>query len=197
MFVRDGKGVAVIVVTGNVSLRTPQGEVARLEQQQEVWIDPDRGMTRIQQVPFLGNATSWMTRMILAEQDDTELRARVKDMVAAYEDGAHRDEAEREVRKLGSSCVAMLAYGIGQQRGHGDDYARLAARLLAQILDVLRAGYVLPLLSSDDAEVRVETFVGLRRVAGFDLGQSEDFWRQADAAQRQAGVAAWQQALAK
>lgn len=197
MFVRDGKGVAVIGITGNVSLRTPQGEAARLEAGQEVWIDPDRGMTRIQQVPFLGTATSWMTRMILTEQDDTELRARVKDMVAAYEDGAHREEAEREVRKLGSTCVPMLAYGIEQQQGHGDTYARDAARLLAQIVDVLRAGYVLPLLASDDAEVRVETFLGLRRATGVDLGQSEDFWRQADAAQRQGGAEAWKQALAK
>lgn len=197
MFAGDDKGMAVIAVSGNVSLRTEQGEATRIEARYQVWIDKDRGMTRIQQVPFLGTATSWMTRMILAEQDDTELRARVKDMVLAYEDGARRAEAEREIRKLGSACVPMLVYGIEQHHGHGEDYARTAAQLLAQLVDYLRADYVLPLLLADDAEVRVETFTGLRRATGLDLGQSEQYWRGADVAQRQAGFDAWKQALGK
>jgi hypothetical protein len=194
---REANGVAVVAVTGTVSMRTPQGEAARLEPRQQAWVDAERGISSITQVPFLGTATSWMTRMILQEQDDTELRQRVKDMVAAYEDGAYRQAAEREIRKLGSHCVPLLAYGIEQHLGHGDDYARQAAQLVAQTVDFLRAGYVLPLLQSDDAEVRVSIFDGLRRAAGQDLGQTEESWRQAPAERRKLGAEAWEQALAK
>lgn len=196
-FTREANGVAVIAVTGTVSMRTPQGEAARLDPRQQAWVDAERGISSITQVPFLGTATSWMTRMILQEQDDTELRTRVKEMVAAYEDGAHRQAAEREIRKLGSHCVPLLAYGIGRQLGHGDDYARQAAHLVAQTVDFLRAGYVLPLLYNDDGEVRVSAFDGLRRAVGQDLGQTEESWRQATPGQRTAGAEAWELALAK
>lgn len=185
--------LTVLVLDGMATIRTEAGETRRLEGKQELVADRDG--VRLREVPFLGTATSWMTEMIRLQQDDAELRARVVSMVEAYQEGTWRDAAEQEIRKLGSNCVALLAYSIGPRGVDDAEYRARTADLVASIANYRTAGWLLPLLGHDDPVVRLRVFRGLRRITNEEAGGTEEFWRNASPGDRQQGIARWREVL--
>jgi hypothetical protein len=194
MVTRAREGVGVVACRGPLNLRTANGAARRLLDGQRIWFDSARGFGDAEAVPFMPAETSWMTQMILQQQDETELRERVVNLVAAWEQGTHRAAAAREIRKLGSRCVPMLVYGIEQR--HGDAATlRETAALVAQIVDHHDCRFAAHLLLDDDAEIRVAAFRGVARASGEDFGTDEAFWRDADPTARAEKQKAWLAAL--
>lgn len=191
MVTRQGEGLAVVGMQRPVVVRSSRGETVQIPPGSEVALDPDRGFGPVQPVPFLGTATSWMTEMILLQQDDTELRSRVREMVQAYEAGEHRAAAEREIRKLGTRCLALLVTSVQERLSAEPDYARATAVLAADLVEYRTAGWMFPLLELEDEAVRLAAFRGLTRATGTDGGTDAGFWRDASVVRRRDAIAAW------
>jgi hypothetical protein len=195
MAIRETAGLAVIAVSGESLVRTPGGQSTRLSPGLQVFVDPDRGISSVQQVPFLGTATSWMTDMILQEQDETSLNARVREMVDAYAEGSQRAAAAHEIRKLGTRCVGGLVQSASKRLPADVEYARATALLAAEIADYRSARWLFQLLEAEDAEVRVIAFRGIVRATGTDGGGDETLWRNGSFADRVASATRWWQLL--
>ncbi|MGE3174548.1 MAG: hypothetical protein AB7O97_18095 [Planctomycetota bacterium] len=189
-FTRGPSGVQVLALRGKVSVRA-DGTALLLKEHQSVFVDADMGAQPVEDVAFTAPATSWMTDMIVAGTDPNELRTRVERVIAAYEDGAHRDAARREILKLGARCVWMLADSIERRAGDDPAYARDAAALAMQLVDFGAARHALPLLRLDDVELRALVFRGVRDATGTDGGTDEAFWREAELPRRQRAIEHW------
>jgi hypothetical protein len=186
--IRETTGVAVIAVQGELLVRTSSGQSTKLEQGSQVWIDADRGMSALEKVPFLPASTSWMTHMLLQEQDESALKSRVGELVDAYVEGSQRAAASQEIHKLGSRCVAGLVQSIEKRLPADPDYARATTALAADVADFRGALLLLALLAVDDAEVRVRACHGSVRATGMDGGTDETLWRNGSLEQRQAAI---------
>lgn len=192
--VRQPEGLAVVAINGEAIVRTQSGQTAKLSLGLQVFADPDRGLTGIQKVPFLGTATSWMTDMILQGRDEAELKARVNEMVDAFTEGSQRPAAAIEIRKLGARCTGGLVESIGK-RPLDRDHARAAAAVAAAVSDYRNTGWLFQLLEHDDAEVRVLGYRGIARVTSTDGGTDETFWRTAAVERRRALATTWWKSL--
>jgi hypothetical protein len=189
----DGDRLTVLALDGDTTLRTIRGESAHLLRETQVTITRERGLGRIENVPFVGAATGWMTPLILLQHDPAELWKRIEAMASAYVGGEHRSEAATELRRLGSHAVPRVAKLL-QERAGDTAFARECARLLADIADHGRAMWLLPLLEYDDQEIRAIAFGGLVRATGTTV-KDEEFWRVADLASRQAAIDVWREQL--
>ncbi len=184
-------GLQVLSIDGTVVVRTAAGQTAQLQPGQLVWVDPDQGLSSVEKVPFLGSATSWMTDMVLMEQDQTELHERVREMVAAYEEGTHRAAAALEIRKLGTTTLGLLVDIVQRSTTADPDFARATAALAADVVEYRTVDWMFPLLESDDIDVRLIAFRGLRRATGTDGGTDEEFWRDASTVRRRDAIQNW------
>lgn len=188
-------GLQVLSIDGTVVVRTAAGQTAQLQPGQLVWVDPDQGLSSVEKVPFLGSATSWMTDMVLMEQDQTELHERVREMVAAYEEGTHRTAAALEIRKLGTTTLGLLVDIVQRSTTADPDFARATAALAADVVEYRTVDWMFPLLESDDIDVRLIAFRGLRRATGTDGGTDEEFWRDASTVRRRDAIQTWKKRL--
>lgn len=189
----DAEGLNIVGMRGNVLIRTTKAETIRLGKSESVKLDARRGATPPERIEFLGNVTSWMTQMIILQQDPAELRSRVLSMVEAYEDGRQRAAAEIEIRRLGARCVPMLAYGA-EKRLAEPDYVRGVATLVGELVDYDYAHYLFGLLTQGEADVREIIFAGIRRATGIAEGDAA-FWRDADLPTREQAAQRWLSAL--
>jgi hypothetical protein len=197
MVERTAEGVLATAIAGDISVKQKAGEVVRLLPGNAVWIGTERGFEPPKKVPFLAAATSWMTEMITLETDDTQLRQRIKDMVAAYEAGTFRELAEREIRKLGSRCSPLLIYGALQRLPNDAAYAQKAATLAVQLAEFRNVQYVFQLLECDSGELRRLAAEGIERITGIASGKDAEFWTSAPAIEREPVVATWKNQVFK
>jgi hypothetical protein len=185
----------VLALQGGVTVRTARGETVQVQSGHRVLIDADRGASVPEEVPFLGELTSWMTTMIIQSSDPKELEYRVDEMVRAWDKGVFRDAARRELQRLGPSCVWQLADSAQKRAARDPAYALATAQLIAQILDYRSAPYALPLLELDDVELRLVVFRAVRDRTGTTGGTNEAFWRDAGLDRRREGIRDWQKEL--
>ena len=186
-------GLWACCLEGDALMRPLGGTAFRLQAQQQVEIDRRTGRGEVQKVAFAGTLTSWMTRMILQQTDDTELYGRIAQMVDAYLEGSYRDAAAIELRRLGARTAGRL-YAALDGMVSKPELRLQTASLLADVAEYDQRDWLLALLELDDAEVRVVAFRALVRVTGAGV-EDEAFWRDGDAGARGAAVAAWRERL--
>ncbi len=179
----------VCCLDGEATVRPKGGAAIRLQAQQQVEWDFRTGLGEVQGVPFAGSVTSWMTRMIVLQQDDAELQERIAQMLAAYREGAHRDAAALELRRLGAPVVGKLFLALESMAGQ-PDLLHSTAALIADLAQMAQVDYLLAMLERGDAETRVLAFRALVRVSG-EAVEDEAFWRDGDAERRDAAVGKW------
>jgi hypothetical protein len=196
VFTKSPSGVRALALRGKVVLRTDT-ETLVLREHESVFVDADRGPEAVEKVPFVAPATAWMIPMIEMSSDPREMPARVQDVIAAYEQGEFRAAARREILKLGSRCVWLLADIVDRNASRDVEFAHATAELIAQLVDFRTARYVLPLLLQDDAELRVIVFRGVRAATSTDAGTDEQFWQRASKSERQPAIERWQEELSR
>jgi hypothetical protein len=194
VFERSPSGVEVLALRGRIVLHLESDTVA-LAPSEAVVVD-GLGAGKKTKVPFTAPATSWMTHMIQMSTDPDELANRVRSVVDAFDDPELRDAARVEIMKLGSQCVWALADSAERALARDRDHALRAADLVAQILEYRSSVYALPLLMTEDPELRVIAFHGLRRATGMDI-ENESFWRDAERDRRSRAVERWKNALTR
>lgn len=186
---RTATGLWVCSLEGPVVVRTTAGEAVQLGAMQQVEVDAARGPGAVTKVPFMGSLTSWMTQMILLQQDPDELYERIDYLVGSWLDGAHRDAASVELRRLGSHAVPRLYDALDKVAADTVLVHRTVA-LLTDLVEYSQKDWLFALLERDDAEVRAVTFRALVRVAGEPV-ETEAFWRMAPASERDAALQKW------
>lgn len=194
MFRRSPSGLEVTALGGRLVVRT-EAQTVRLEPRERVFVDAEQGVREREPLRFAGAETSWMTNMILMGADQTEMHERVQRMVAAYEEGEFRDEARREILKLGPRCTWLLAESIERNVARDRDYALAAAELVARIVDYASARYVLPLLMVEDPELRRIVYEGVADATGTDGGTEASFWQDASRERRRTAIESWMREL--
>lgn len=183
----------VACLEGELTVVPGAGSRLRLDAGQQVELRRGGPVTEVQQIPFAGSVTSWMTRMILLQQDDTELRYRIAEMRDAFLAGTHRDAAEQELRRLGSVIVPAL-FALCDPLGADPELRRRTMALLADVADYSSIDRLLTLLEDGDAETRVHMFRALRRITGEAVGD-EVVWREGSPEVRAAAVRDWRARL--
>lgn len=183
-------GVRVSCLDGLAQVVSPAGQL-RLQGGRQVEFGRG-GPGEIGALPFAGTITNWMTPMVLMQRDDSELRARVGQMLQAYLEGTHRDPAEAELRRLGGHCVPRLFEAIEAMAASA--LRERTARLLAEVADYGHAVWLVALLERGDAATRAIAFTGLVRITGAGV-EDETFWRDAGDAEREAAAARWRERL--
>jgi hypothetical protein len=143
----------------------------------------------VTKLPFVGSVTNWMTPMILLQQDPDELYERIDYLVVAWLEGAHRDAASLELRRIGSQAVPRLYKALDKA---ADDPALLhrTVALLGDLAQYAQKDWLFALLERDDAEIRGRAFRALDRVTGAPV-ETEEFWRTAGANERDAALRKW------
>lgn len=186
-------GLWACCLEGEALVRPLGGTAFRLPAQQQVEIDRRTGRGELQKVAFAGTLTSWMTRMILQQTDDTELYGRIAQLLDAYLEGTHREAAAIELRRLGARAAGKL-YGALDGMVSRPELRQRTAALLADVAEYEQRDWLLALLEFDDADVRAVAFQGLVRVTGAGV-EDEAFWREGDAVARATALAAWRERL--
>ena len=186
-------GLWACCLEGEALVRPLGGTAFRLPAQQQVEIDRRTGRGELQKVAFAGTLTSWMTRMILQQTDDAELYGRIAQMLDAYLEGAYRDAAAIELRRLGARTAGRLYAALDGMAARPELRLRTAS-LLADVAEYDQRDWLLALLENDDSDVRAMAFRGLVRVTGAGV-EDEAFWRGGDAGARATAVAAWRETL--
>ena len=179
----------VACLEGELAVVPGAGSKLRLDAGQQVELRRAGPVTEVQEIPFAGSVTSWMTRMILLQQDDTELRYRIAEMRDAFLAGTHRDAAEQELRRLGSVIVPAM-FALCDPLGADPELRRRTMALLADVSDYSSVDKLLTLLEDGDAETRVQMFRALRRITGEAVGD-EVMWREGTPEVRGAAVRDW------
>lgn len=179
----------VACLEGELAVVPGAGSKLRLDAGQQVELRRAGPVTEVQEIPFAGSVTSWMTRMILLQQDDTELRYRIAEMRDAFLAGTHRDAAELELRRLGSVIVPAM-FALCDPLGADPELRRRTMALLADVADYSSVDKLLTLLEDGDAETRVQMFRALRRITGEAVGD-ETMWREGTPEVRGAAVRDW------
>lgn len=188
----DGASVRVSVLEGLATVRAGAGPTVRLRGNEQIVVGPG-GASEVQPMPFVGALTSWMTRLIVLQQDDRELRARIRDMVAAFRGTTHRDAAVVELRRLGAAAVPELFTAL-EDPGAEPALQHRTAALLADLAEFAQAEWLLAMLERGDEETRAHAFRALVRVTGQAV-ESEAFWRDDSQEQREAAAGRWRQQL--
>jgi hypothetical protein len=189
MVERTNTGLWVCSLEGAVVVRTTAGEAVKLTAMQQVEIDAGRGPGEVTKLPFTGTVTGWMSQMILLQQDQAELHERTDYLVVSWIEGAHRDAASVELRRLGSHPVPRLYDALGKA---ADDPALLhrTVALIGDLAQYSQRDWLFVLLERDDAEIRGLMFRALVRVTGEPV-ETEEFWRTAPEAEREAALKKW------
>ncbi len=191
---RVPSGVEIVALRGSIDVVTPLDTV-RVAAHERLQVDANGAPQAAVKVPLLASATSWMTRMIEESTDRRELTDRVREVFDAYEQDTARDEARRELLKLGARCVWLLADSIDRRLADDRAYALDATQVLAAIVDYRTATFALPLLLQDDAELRELVFRAVARATGTDGATDAPFWRDAPREQRLAAIDRWRNQL--
>ena len=189
MVERTPTGLWVWSLEGAVVVRTTAGEARKLTALQQLEVDERRGPGAVTDLAFAGSVTSWMTQMILLQQDPAELYDRISYLVVAWLGREHRDAARVELHRLGSPAVPRLYDALGKV---ADDPALLheSVALIADIAQYAQKDWLFALLERDDAEIRGIVFHALVRVTGEPI-ETEAFWRTAPANEREEALKKW------
>jgi hypothetical protein len=139
--------------------------------------------------------TGWMNELVcLKPANDPELIQRVNDILAQIGEAKLSYLYEEEIRRLGDRAVLPLLRFIASDRSLSDPARRtIAARIVADLATAHALDDLIELLADDSPAVRGAMAQALFRLTGRDQGYSLDRWRTADAAMREAGIAAWRQ----
>ena len=181
MIVRTDDQLRVVCLEGRAELRVPGQAVVRVAPQTMANLSASR--VRSEKVDFLPRYTSWMTRLIVRQEDQAEREGLVKRMVEHYFGDEFRDEARAELRKLGSAAVMPMIQGL-EARPNLDarfqlQTARLICRALAGPDNILQLFY---LLKSRVPEVRVLAYETIYEKTDDSYGTGDAFWRAEGAA---------------
>lgn len=186
---RYGNGVTVIVLDGSATVRASGGGTRRVDAGKQLQIDAQGTAAAVVDAPFFGMVTSWMTHMVLQQQDETELRARIDQMTNAFIEGTHRDAAAKELRRLGPKIVPRL-YKALDQVGVDRELRHRTADLIARQSDYLHHEWLLAMLERGDEETRAVAFHAIVRVSETEVGD-EAFWRAASSTDRAVELQRW------
>lgn len=191
---REPTGSSILALAGKVEVLTPQRGTLTLAAHERLAIDV-RGPQPVEKVAFLGGVTSWMTPMIEMSSDPEEIAERVDEMLDAFEQGDHREEAARELMKLGPRCTPVLVKAVEKALPRDRALAIETARLLGRLIDYRRSVFALALLRLDDAELRVVVFDAICRATDTDSATDAEFWRNASAQNREGAIQRWTKQL--
>ncbi|MCA8973637.1 MAG: hypothetical protein KDC98_02900 [Planctomycetes bacterium] len=190
---RRPTGVEVTVLEGAATVRARGAGARRLNAMQAMTVDATGTPGEVVEVPFAGTATAWMTPMVLQQTDESELEARIHEMVDAFIAGEHRDAAEIELSRFGSRSVPAL-YDILERVAGEPQLLHRTAALIGAIADLSRRGWLFAMLESPDEELRAIAFRSLARVSR-EAVEDESFWRAASSTDRDTMLARWRERL--
>jgi hypothetical protein len=179
----------VACLEGQLAVQNGAGAKLRLQAGQQVELLRNGPVAEVQKIPFAGSVTSWMTRMILLQQDDTELRNRIAEMRDAFLQEPYRDAAELELRRLGSVIVPTL-FAMRDQVAADPDLHRRALALMLDVADFTSVDKLFGMLEVADGETRVQVFHALTRITGDPVGD-QDLWRDGSAEARAQALRDW------
>jgi hypothetical protein len=191
---RAPAGSSILALAGKVDVVTPQRGTLTLGAHERLAVDV-RGPQPVEKVAFLGGVTSWMTPMIEMSSDPEELADRIDEMLDAFDQGDHREEAARELLKLGPRCTPVLAKAVEKALPRDRALALETARLLGRLVDYRRSVFALALLRLEDAELRVVVFDAISRATDTDSATDAEFWRKASAQNRETAIQRWTKQL--
>lgn len=181
--------LSVAVVRGKAIYVDEHGGVHQLAAMQCFARPPD-GEARIEAIEPLAR-TEWMAPFLASAGNAAERGRRLEDLVRRLADPAARARADRQVRMLGASvCRGLL---LAMDLASDPDHQRALALLIADLADYADRSILLPMLRSDDADVRAAMYRGLRRLTGSapPSADSEVFWRNAPALLRMQAAEEW------
>jgi hypothetical protein len=191
---RAPTGASVLALAGKVEVLTPTRGTLTIGAHERVAIDVG-GPHPVEKVAFVGSVTSWMTPMIEMSSDPEEIVERIDEMVDAFEQGDHQEEAARELMKLGPRCTPALVKAVEKALPRDRALAIETAKLLGRLVDYRRSVYALPLLRLDDAELRVVVFDAVCRATDTDSATDAEFWRNASPQNREGAIQRWTKQL--
>jgi hypothetical protein len=184
----------VLCLAGSVTMHPRSGASTPVPAGMITWIDREGSGEPPTKAEFIAQYTSWMTGLIVRQEDRSEFEQRVHDMVGEYFGARFHREAARELRRLGAWAVGPLAQALLEHPERPALFQRDTARLVCAMASTDAAPQLFQLLHSSDPEVRVIVYERLVQLTddGHDYG--DRFWRQTDnvEARRQAILQWWE-----